>query len=97
MTKNQNKIYGSINSSGKKNGQPIYNRLRIRKEYWDRFNKIDEITIKYRRSFFRAKLDNRLFRNYGEIDNDKISRWFGGDNHLEVSIKITNLNNIEIL
>lgn len=99
MTKNQNKIHGSINSAGRRNGKSMYNRLRIAKKYWDKFKRIDKITVKYHRDSFVAQIDNKLFSDYGEIDNYKILKWFG-NKHTKIDINIThlrNLNSMEIL
>ncbi len=98
MIKNQNKIHGSINSSGKKSGKLRYNRLRILKKHKGKFKKIDKITVKYRGDSFIAQINNRLFSVYGEIDDDKIEEWFG-NKYIKINIDIThlyNLNNIEL-
>ena len=73
--------------------------MRIAKKHRGKFKNINEVTIKYRGDFFVVQINNRLFSVYGEIDNDKIEKWFG-NKHIKINIDITNLynlNSIEIL
>lgn len=80
-------IKGSVNQGVKE-----YSRLRIRKKYWDKFENIKRLTVKYKGDYFVTEI-NKLFESYGEVDNRKIKKWFGQE-HKEVSIDITNLNNL---
>ena len=86
-------IEGAINSDG-----AGYRRLRIGKKHWNKFIGIDRLVIKYNGDYFITR-KNKLFNDYGEIDNVKIGEWFE-DEHIKLNIDMTylhNLNEIEIL
>ena len=82
---NKNQIYGSIISSGRRNGKPMYSRLRISRKYRNKFKNIKKIIIAHNRSSFEVDLNNKTFRKYGEINNNILAKWFG-NKHAKVSL-----------
>lgn len=82
-------IKGAINSDGVE-----YKRLRVEKRYWRKFNNINKLTVKYHGDYFIANIKNKLFKDYGEIDNVKTVKWFK-NKHVKLDVDITYLHNLK--